>query len=145
MTNYEASNTLISAVKDLEGLRLSSYKCPAGIWTIGYGHTKGVRAGQKISQTQADSLLRGDLLPCVQYVNKLGVCKTQGQFDALVDFCFNLGQAQLSKSTLLAKIKAGAAREAILKEFRRWVYSGGKRLDGLVRRREWECQRWTDR
>ena len=139
---YRASDTLIQAVKQFEGLRLKSYRCPAGIWTIGYGHTHGVKAGQQITRAQADSLLVGDLLPFVQYVNRLGVCKTQGQFDALVDFAYNLGTAALGSSTLLQLIRTKADDATICKEFRRWVYSGGKVLAGLKKRREWECKQW---
>lgn len=139
---YRASDTLIQAVKQFEGLRLKAYRCPAGIWTIGYGHTRGVKAGQQITREQADSLLVGDLLPFVQYVNRLGVCKTQGQFDALVDFCFNLGQAALGSSALLQRIRINADDATICKEFRRWVHSGGKVLAGLKKRREWECEQW---
>lgn len=139
---YRASDTLIQAVKQFEGLRLKAYRCPAGIWTIGYGHTRGVKAGQQITRAQADSLLIGDLLPFVQYVNRLGVCKTQGQFDALVDFAYNLGTAALGSSTLLQRIRINADDATICKEFRRWVYSGGKVLAGLKKRREWECKQW---
>lgn len=139
---YRASDTLIQAVKQFEGLRLKSYLCPAGIWTIGYGHTHGVKAGQQITSAQADSLLVGDLLPFVQYVNRLGVCKTQGQFDALVDFTYNLGTAALGSSTLLQRIRINADDATICKEFRRWVHSGGKVLTGLKKRREWECEQW---
>lgn len=139
---YRASDTLIQAVKQFEGLRLKSYLCPAGIWTIGYGHTRGVKAGQQITKAQADSLLVGDLLPFVQYVNRLGVCKTQGQFDALVDFAYNLGTAALGSSTLLQRIRINADDAVICKEFRRWVHSGGKVLEGLKKRREWECEQW---
>ena len=142
MTNFRASDTLIQAVKQFEGLRLKAYRCPAGIWTIGYGHTHGVKAGQQITRAQADSLLVGDLLPFVQYVNRLGVCKTQGQFDALVDFAYNLGTATLGSSTLLQLIRTKADDATICKEFRRWVYSGGKVLAGLKKRREWECKQW---
>lgn len=142
MTDYRPSDTLIKAVKQFEGLRLKAYRCPAGILTIGYGHTRGVKAGQQITKAQADSLLNGDLLPAVQYVNTLGVCKTQGQFDALVDFAYNLGTAALASSTLLKRIRLGSDDAAICKELRKWVYAGGKLLPGLQKRREWECLRW---
>ena len=141
--NLRASDILVSKIKEFEGLSLEAYKCPGGKWTIGYGHTNGVGEGKKITESQAESLLKGDLLPCEKYVDGLGVAKTQGQFDALVDFCFNLGEGKLSSSTLLAKIRGGSSDTEIQAEFRRWVYAGGKKLDGLVKRREWEAQRWT--
>lgn len=140
----EASEVLIEKIKEFEGCRLKAYKDSAGVWTIGYGHTHGVKSGQLITQAQADSLLHGDLLPVEKYVDGLVVCRSQGEFDALVDFAFNLGTGNLASSTLLAKIRAGAATEDIQDQFRRWVYAGGKKLNGLVKRREWEAQRWTE-
>lgn len=140
----EASDILIEKVKEFEGLRLTSYKDSAEVWTIGYGHTRGVKAGQSITEKQADSLLRGDLLTAENYVNGLKLNLTQGQFDALVDFCYNLGAGNLAGSTLLAKIRAKAPTEEIQAQFKRWVYSKGKKLGGLVKRREWEARRWTE-
>lgn len=139
----KASEILIEKVKEFEGLRLTAYKDSAGVLTIGYGHTRGVKAGQRITEKQADSLLRGDLLTAENYVNSLKLNLTQNQFDALVDFCYNLGAGNLAGSTLLAKIRAKAPTEEIQAQFRRWVYAGGKKLAGLVKRREWEAQRWT--
>lgn len=144
MTNFSVSETLIEAIKKFEGCRLESYVCPAGKLTIGVGHTRGVKKWQKITMAQADSLLRGDLLPVANYVNGLGVCKTQGQFDALVDFSFNLGTGALGRSTLLKKIMLGASTTVIQSEFKKWVNAGGKRLPGLVRRRNWEARRWAE-
>lgn len=140
----EASDILIEKVKKFEGLRLTSYKDSAGVWTIGYGHTHGVKSGQTITEKQADSLLRGDLLTAENYVNGMKLNLTQGQFDALVDFCYNLGAGNLAGSTLLAKIRAKAPTEEIQAQFRRWVYAGKKKLAGLVKRREWEAQRWAE-
>ena len=97
----KSSELLLNKIIDFEGCKLTAYKCPAGVWTIGVGHTKGVKQGQTITEAQAMSLLKGDLLPCENYVNNLGVCKTQAEFDAIVDFAFNLGTAALGRSTLL--------------------------------------------
>lgn len=138
-----ASNILINAIKSFEGYRPNSYQDSAGVWTIGYGHTQGVKKGQKITQAQAESLLRGDLLKAEKYVNGLKLNLTQGQFDALVDFAYNLGTGNLSSSTLLEKIRMKASDEEIQAQFRRWVYAGGKVMPGLVKRREWEAQRWS--
>lgn len=138
------SELAFEQVKEFEGLRLTSYKCPAGVWTIGYGHTRGVKPNQSITQAQAESLLRGDILPCEQYVRGLGLKLTQGQFDALVDFTFNLGIGALNNSTLLQKIRSKADEQEIRKQFGRWVYAGGKRLEGLVRRRAWEANRYFE-
>lgn len=138
----KSSELLLNKIIDFEGCKLTAYKCPAGVWTIGVGHTKGVKQGQTISEAQAISLLKGDLLPCENYVNNLGVCKTQGQFDALMDFAFNLGTAALGRSTLLKYIRQGKAEQYIRGEFAKWVKSGGKTLAGLVKRRAWEADRY---
>ena len=138
----KSSELLLNKIIDFEGCKLTAYRCPAGVWTIGVGHTKGVKQGQKITEAQAISLLKGDLLPCEKYVNDLGVCKTQGQFDALVDFCFNLGTGALGRSTLLKFIRQGKAEQYIRGEFAKWVKSGGKTLAGLVKRRAWEADRY---
>lgn len=139
-----ASKEMIEKLKEFEGLRLEAYQCAAGVWTIGYGHTRGVRQGQRISAAQAAELLRGDLLPVEQYVDGLRVCRTQGQFDALCDFAFNLGTGALQRSSLLAKVRCGAPTAEVQDEFRRWVWAGGRKLPGLVKRREWEAQRWAE-
>lgn len=138
----KSSDLLLNKIIDFEGCKLTAYRCPAGVWTIGVGHTRGVKQGQKITEAQAISLLKGDLLPCENYVNNLGVCKTQGQFDALVDFAFNLGTAALGRSTLLKYIRQGKAEQYIRGEFAKWVKSGGKTLAGLVKRRAWEADRY---
>ena len=138
----KSSELLINKIIEFEGCKLTAYKCPAGVWTIGVGHTKGVKQGQTITEAQAMTLLKGDLLPCENYVNNLGVCKTQGQFDALVDFAFNLGTAALGRSTLLKYIRAKKPEQYIREEFAKWVNSKGMRLKGLVIRRQWEADRY---
>ena len=138
----KSSELLINKIIEFEGCKLQAYKCPAGVWTIGVGHTKGVKQGQTITKAQAMTLLKGDLLPCENYVNNLGVCKTQGEFDAIVDFAFNLGTAALGHSTLLKYIRQGKAEQYIRGEFAKWVNSKGMRLKGLVIRRQWEADRY---
>lgn len=135
-----ASDILIEAIKGFEGFRAEAYKCPAGVWTIGYGHTGGVKKGQRVSPARAEELLRQDLGSAEDSVNKLGVAKTQGQYDALVDITFNCGD--MSKSTLVRKIREGAGKDEITKEFMRWVHSDGKVLPGLIRRRAWDADRF---
>ena len=137
-----ASEECINAIKGFETLELKAYKCPAGVLTIGYGHTRGVKDGQVITEIQAEVLLKGDLLAVEKSINDLGLALTQGQFDALVDFCFNLGRTKLLNSTLYVKILDNASDDDIATQFSRWVYGGGKKLDGLVKRREWEVQQW---
>jgi lysozyme len=138
------SDICFEKIQEFEGLRLTAYKCPASVWTIGFGHTKGVKMGQTITKSQAETLLRGDLLPCEEYVRGLNLELTQGQFDALVDFCFNLGTAALQRSTLLQKIRTKADEQTIRGEFAKWVNAGGVRLQGLVKRRAWEADRFFE-
>ena len=138
----KSAELLITKSIEFEGCKLTAYKCPAGVWTIGVGHTKGVKQGQTITEAQAMSLLKGDLLPCENYVNNLGVCKTQGQSDALVNFAFNLGTAALGRSTLLEYRRAKKPEQYIREEFGKWVNSKGMRLKGLVIRRQWEADRY---
>lgn len=144
------SDIAFKKIQEFEGLRLTAYKCPAGVWTIGFGHTKGVKMGQTITKAQAESLLRGDLLPCEEYVRGLNLELTQGQFDALVDFCFNLGTGSLGKSTLLQKVKlyCKTKDESLVKrikeEFTKWVYAGNVIFSGLVKRRDWEAERFFE-
>ena len=130
----------LNLIKKYEGLRLKAYKCPAGKLTIGYGHTNNVRPDDVITEAQAVELLLRDVLDCEGVINRL-VMKTlnQGQFDACISFIFNLGAGNFQRSTLLRKINqgdfAGASRE-----FSRWIYSNGKILNGLKKRREEEKQ-----
>ena len=138
----EASEMLVEKLKEMEGLRLEAYRDVAGTPTIGYGHTKGVRMGDRISRYWAEDMLRRDLREAEYGVNALGVAKRQGQFDALVSFVFNWGLDRLEQSTLLRRIRDGDSEEAIVREFMRWVYAGGKRLKGLERRRAWEAERF---
>lgn len=140
----KASAILINHIKKCEGLRLKAYRCPAGVPTIGYGSTKGVRMGMVITAAEAEGRLLNDLTQFENYVNSLNVCKTQGQFDALVDFCFNLGNGRLASSTLLKHIKANKPVSEIQKQFLRWNKSGGKVLRGLTIRREWEAKRYGE-
>lgn len=138
------SEEAIAKIKEFEGCRLYAYRDSGGKLTIGYGHTKGVKSGQTITQKQAEALLKGDLLPNEKFVGNLGLDLTQGQFDALVDFCFNLGTVSLYDSTLLKKIRTKASEKEIRAEFARWVYCNGRKLAGLVRRRQWEADRYFE-
>ena len=142
-----ASNLLIQKLKECEGLRLVAYKPTKAErwWTIGYGHSAGdVRAGMRINEEKAEELLKRDLFFVEKCVNGIPKVKTQGQFDALVSFTYNVGIGKLKASTLLNKIMHDAPTAEIQREFIKWVYSGGKRLDGLVKRRRWEAQRWAE-
>ena len=125
----------ISLIKEFEGLRLKAYKCPGGVWTIGYGHTAGVKPGIVITKTQAEEYLKADLIAFERYLNGLGLALNQNQFDALISFIYNVGTGNFSNSTLLRKVRANPQDNSIMDEFLRWVYSKGRVLPGLQRRR----------
>lgn len=127
----------IELIKSFEGCRLSAYKCPAGVWTIGYGHTLGVTKGQKITAQQAEDLLKGDLEVFEDNVDTHDLNLTIGQYDALVSFSFNVGMTALNRSTLLKKLKAGDTQGSA-DEFLKWNKAGGKVLLGLIARRKAE-------
>ena len=125
----------ISIIKQYEGLKLEAYLCPAGIPTIGYGHTRGVKLGQKISAAQAEVFLDHDYEEAEDAVKRLiTVPLTDNQLGALTSFVFNLGEGRLLGSTLRRKLNSGDYKGAAA-EFDKWVYSGGKKLNGLIARR----------
>ena len=126
-------------IKSFEGLRLEAYRCPAGIPTIGWGHTKGVRMGQHITREQAEDMLVEDIAPIERLLNALGINFRQCQFDALVSWIFNLGEGNFKQSTLLKKIMANAKDEEISDEIVKWVYAGKTPLPGLMNRRVMEA------
>jgi lysozyme len=140
MRQFTYSDEGIELTKSFEGLRLEAYADCAGRWTIGYGHTgPALIEGMTISEADAESLLRADLAESVACVNRsVRVEIAQGQFDAMVDFCFNAGRGNFSKSTLLRKVNLGDFAGAAV-QFGLWVHAGGVVVDGLVRRRSAEA------
>ena len=128
-------------IKSFEGLRLKSYQDSIGVWTIGWGHTKGVKRGQVITRADAERFIRDDLASIERHLTadlgEDGVL--QCQFDALCSFCFNLGIGAYMRSTLRKYVKAGRDADAG-REFGRWVHAGGRVLPGLVRRRRAEAE-----
>lgn len=140
----EASSECLTLIKHFEGYRLVAYRCPAGVLTIGWGHTgRDVKPGMTITPMQANELLRQDMAAIAVDVRKLlKVRVTQRQFDALVSFAFNVGPDMdgdgiaegLGDSTLLKLLNAGNVFGAA-DQFLKWVYAGGKKLPGLIRRR----------
>lgn len=129
----------LDLIKHYEGLRLDAYRCPAGVWTIGYGHTgPDVHDGLTITNERADELLRADIMRFEEGVEKSAPNCTQGQFDALVSFAFNLGLGNLRSSTLLRLHNAGDFAEAAA-QFIRWDRAGGRELPGLQARRKAEA------
>lgn len=143
----KASDTLLRHIKRSEGCKLTAYQDGVGVWTIGYGHTKGVKKGDRISQQMADQFLKDDLAEFENYVNKnVKNIKTQGQFDSVVDFCYNIGYGVkgFGGSTLKKYIEAGRSTWEVQEQFLRWVNAGGKKLGGLVTRRIWEANRYNE-
>jgi lysozyme len=140
MNEYEYSNTGFALTRSFEGLRLAAYQDSAGVWTIGYGHTgPEVHRGQCVSETEAEELLRADLASAVQCVRRaVRVRLAQHQFDALVDFCFNVGRGSFQGSSLLRYLNQGDLESAVV-QFGLWVHAGGKVVPGLVRRRAAEA------
>lgn len=127
-------------IKEFEGLRLTAYKCAAGVWTIGYGHTEGVSGAMIITEETADELLAKDLAKFESGVSELVKVEiNQNQFDALVSFAFNCGIGNLAKSTLLKKLNDGRPVGEVQAEFLRWNKAGGKVLPGLTKRRNAEA------
>lgn len=139
----QTSDKGIALIKEFEGCKLTAYQDSVGVWTIGYGWTqpvdgKSIRAGMTIKQETAERLLKTGLVSYESDVSRLvKVGLTQGQFDALVSFTYNLGARSLSTSTLLRKLNAGDYAGAA-DEFLRWNKAGGKVMNGLTRRREAE-------
>ncbi|HCJ7368327.1 TPA: lysozyme [Enterobacter hormaechei subsp. xiangfangensis] len=139
----QTSEKGIALIKEFEGCKLTAYQDSVGVWTIGYGWTqpvdgKPIRAGMTIKQETAERLLKTGLVSYESDVSRLvKVGLTQGQYDALVSFTYNLGARSLSTSTLLRKLNAGDYAGAA-DEFLRWNKAGGKVLNGLTRRREAE-------
>ncbi|WP_213353744.1 lysozyme [Citrobacter freundii] len=139
----QTSDKGIALIKKFEGCKLTAYQDSVGVWTIGYGWTqpvdgKPIRAGMTIKQETAERLLKTGLVSYESDVSRLVKAGlTQGQFDALVSFTYNLGARSLSTSTLLRRLNAGDYAGAA-DEFLRWNKAGGKVLNGLTRRREAE-------
>ncbi|HHB7182141.1 TPA: lysozyme [Klebsiella pneumoniae] len=139
----QTSDKGIALIKKFEGCKLTAYQDSVGVFTIGYGWTqpvdgKPIRAGMTIKQETAERLLKTGLVSYESDVSRLvKVGLTQGQFDALVSFTYNLGARSLSTSTLLRKLNSGDYAGAA-DEFLRWNKAGGKVLNGLTRRREAE-------
>lgn len=128
----------LALTESFEGCKLTAYQDPKGVWTNGYGNTHGVVPGSTITQAQADADLQANLFIAICVVNRSVTIKlTQGEFDALVDFVFNVGPGNFVGSTLLKLLNAGDFHHAAL-EFDKWDRCNGKVLAGLLRRRQAE-------
>lgn len=134
----------LGLITTFEGVRLEAYQDSVGVWTIGIGHTKNVRAGQTITYDQAKQMLREDVQWVEECINdRVTVPLSQSQVNALGSFVFNLGCGAFAKSTLLRKLNAGDERGAA-QEFHRWNKAGGVVLAGLTRRRREEARLFSN-
>lgn len=125
----------LALIRQFEGLRLSAYKCAAGVPTIGYGTTEGVKIGQTISRADAEQLLACDAQRFADHIEALvSVRLNQNQIDALVSFVYNIGPAAFASSTMLRLINQGLMEDAA-RQFARWNKANGEVLAGLTRRR----------
>jgi len=137
----QVGKNCIDLIKKFEGLSLESYKCPAGLWTIGYGNTQWEN-GIKVKENQVIDIKRAEKLLMFwvsKYADRIKVNCNQNQFDALVSFAYNVGITNFDSSTLKKKVIANPNDPTIRDEFMKWVSSRGKQLAGLVRRREAEA------
>jgi lysozyme len=135
MKKMKTSQQGLDLIKEFEGLRLEAYKCPAGVWTVGYGTTKGVKPGMKITEKKAEKLLLEDVKQFETFLNRVRVNFCQECFDAIIDWLYNLGTANFNRSTMRQFIIGDRDDEEITDQLVKWVNSGGIPLTGLKRRR----------
>ena len=140
------SSAGLDLIKTSEGFRARAYRDGSGIWTIAYGHTQGVREGDRCDEAQGAAWLVQDVAYAEAAVRRqIAVPLSRGQFDALVSFAFNVGQGALANSTLRRKLNAGDYLDAA-DEFQRWVHDAtGAVVPGLVTRRALERALFLDR
>jgi lysozyme len=129
----------IDLIKAFEGCKLEAYKCSGNVWTIGYGHTRHVEEGDKITQKVADYFLEYDVAMVETHCKRLiNIPLEQHQWDAIVSWCFNLGCGNLRASTMLQVINSGQI-DKVSEQIVRWNKAGGKVVAGLTRRRKAEA------
>jgi len=145
----QLSKTGIELLKHFEGCELKAYQDSVGVWTIGYGHTKGIYEGLEITQSEAEKMFVDELPEYEGYItDKVVPMLQQHEFDALVCWVYNLGPTNLSSSTMLKKLNAGEFKEVPF-QMKRWDKAGGQPLLGLTRRRNAEAllfkgEQWKD-
>jgi lysozyme len=125
----------LELIKRWEGLRTTAYKCPANVWTIGYGHTGDVKEGDKITTQQAETLLLIDLAKFERFINAQGFELNENQYSALVSLCYNIGPGNFKKSPIYNQLKSDPDSALITTYFLKHVYAGGRKLKGLINRR----------
>lgn len=139
-SKYRTSDKGLALIERFEGFRANAYRCPAGIWTIGFGHTSAaglpkVYKGMKVTKEEARAILRRDVVQYEQAVLKaIKASLTQNEFDALVSFCYNVGATNFAKSSVVRFINSGKKGQ-VGAALAMWVKGGGKVLPGLVSRR----------
>ena len=139
----KVSQECVNLVKFFEGFEGKAYLCPANVWTIGYGRTRNVQEGDRITEVQAERDLLEELEEFAEQVlNSVKVELTQNELDALTSWTYNLGVGNLNSSTLLKKLNAGD-KNSVPSEMIRWNKAAGKVLAGLTRRREAEAKLWA--
>ena len=145
----QLSKTGIELLKHFEGCELKAYQDSVGVWTIGYGHTKGIYEGLEITQLEAEKMLQDELPEYEGYItDKVVPMLQQHEYDALVCWVYNLGPTNLSSSTLLKRLNAGEFKDVPF-QMKRWDKAGGQPLLGLTRRRNAEAllfkgEQWKD-
>ena len=145
----QLSKTGIELLKHFEGCELKAYQDSVGVWTIGYGHTKGIYEGLEITQLEAEKMLQDELPEYEGYItDKVVPMLQQHEYDALVCWVYNLGPTNLSSSTLLKRLNAGEFDDVPF-QMKRWDKAGGQPLLGLTRRRNAEAllfkgEQWKD-
>lgn len=133
----------VELVKEFEGLRLTPYRCPGRVWTIGYGHTRTVHPDMKITKAEAEQLLREDMAVAARGVMRLVTVPLDDcQFAALVSFVFNVGLGNFEKSSMLTLLNKGWY-EQVPAQLLRWNKAGGVAMGGLTRRRRAEIDLWN--
>ena len=139
----KVSQDCVELVKHFEGFEDTAYLCPANVWTIGYGRTRNVKEGDRITEPQAERDLLEELEEFKhQVLNSVKVELKQNELDALTSWTYNLGVGNLKSSTLLKKLNAGNKSE-VPAEMIRWNKANGKVLAGLTKRREAEAKLWA--
>ena len=140
----KTSNNGIDLIKHFEGCETEAYLCPAGVWTIGYGHIKGVQEGDVITEQQAHDMLVEELEEYEGYIKDfVEVPLSQNQFDALVSWVYNLGSGNLKSSTLL-KVLNSRDYDGVPEQILRWNKANGQVIEGLARRRESEAELFAE-
>lgn len=135
-----ASEKAYSLIRNFEGLRLKAYKCSAGKYTIGYGHTNRVKSWERITPEYAEELLKRDIESIEKELSAIiSVDLNQNQMDAIISFVFNVGVGNFRSSTLYRRIQAKRFDD-VPNQMKRWIYCRNKILNGLVKRREVEAK-----